>query len=340
LTNELIEFIHYPLSLRDDVKTKGPTTMKTTPSPISAQEFDQLFQSVCNWKRWGPDDERGTLNYITPEHVCHAASLVRSGRSVSMAVPISTVAGPDNPRPAVHYMVQNYDIHSDLGEPQFCTDFLASEFHGDCHTHIDALCHIAYKGKLYNGKAVSSVTSHGPTLQDITAYAHGIAGRGVLLDIPRLRGVKWLEPGEAVGREELEAAEKAQGVRLGEGDIFVFRTGHHRRRLELGPWNNGYEGEGKAGLHATTMLWLHERKVAAFLPDGDGETVPSNVEGVAYPVHALQIGAMGMVCADSLQFEELVKVCEEEDRWEFMVVIAPLRLPRGTGSLFNPLAIF
>ena len=314
--------------------------MKTVPSHVSKVEFEKLFERVRNWGRWGPDDERGTLNYITSEQIRKATSLVRSGRSVSMEIPINTVAGPDNPRPAVHYMVQGYDIHSDLGEPQFSTDFLASEFHGDCHTHIDALCHIAYKGKLYNGKPVSAVTSHGPLIQDITAYAHGIVGRGVLLDIPRLRGVKWLEPGEAVARAELEAAEKAQGVRLGEGDIFVFRTGHHRRRLELGPWNNGYDGEGKAGLHVDTILLLHERKVAAFLPDGDGETVPSNVEGIAYPLHALQIAAMGMACADSLQFEELVKVCEEEKRWEFLVVAAPLRVPRGTGSLFNPIAIF
>jgi kynurenine formamidase len=162
----------------------------------------------------------------------------------------------------------------------------------------------------------------------------------VLLDIPRLRGVAWLEPGEAVAPEELEAAEKAQGVKLREGDLLVFRTGHHRRRLELGPWNNGYDGEGKAGLHVTALTLLHERRVAVFLPDGDGETVPSQVEGIAYPIHLLQIVAMGMVCADSLQFEELVKVCEELGRWEFMVVACPLRLPGGTGSLFNPIAIF
>jgi kynurenine formamidase len=162
----------------------------------------------------------------------------------------------------------------------------------------------------------------------------------VLLDIPRLRGVPWLEPGEAVNAEELEAAEKAQGVKLGAGDILLFRTGHHRRRLELGPWDNGYDGEGKAGLHVAALIPLHERKVAVFLPDGDGETVPSQVEGIAYPIHLLQIVAMGMVCADSLQFEELVKVCEDEARWEFMVVACPLRLPGGTGSLFNPIAVF
>jgi kynurenine formamidase len=314
--------------------------MKTIPSPMTAQEFDELFHQVCNWGRWGLDDERGTLNYISPDHVRAAAALVRSGRTVSLAVPINTVAGPDNPRPATHYMVTNYDIHFPEGEPQFATDYLASEFHGDCHTHIDALCHIAYRGQLYNGRPVSTVTSQGPTQMDIAAYAQGVVGRGVLLDIARLRGVKWLEPGEAVTREELEAAEKAQGVRLGEGDILLFRTGHHRRRLELGPWNNGYDGEGKAGLHATTVLWMHDRKIAAFLPDGDGEVVPSNVEGVAYPIHALQIAAMGMCCTDSLQFEELVAVCENEKRWEFMVVLAPLRLPRGTGSLLNPIAIF
>jgi kynurenine formamidase len=313
---------------------------KTTPSPVSRGEFEELFQAVCNWGRWGDDDEKGTLNYIQPEHIRRAAALVRSGWSVSMAIPINKVAGPDNPHPAALHMVRGFDIRSALGEPAYCADFLGSEIHGDCYTHIDALCHIAMYGKLYNGKPMSTVTSRGATIQDITAYAHGIVGRGVLLDIPRLRGVKWLEPGEAVTTAELEAAEKAQGVRLDEGDIFVFRTGHHRRRLELGPWKNGYDGEGKAGLHVETILMLHQRKVAAFFPDGDGETVPSNVEGMAGPIHALQIASMGMACADSLQFEELITICEEERRWEFLVVAAPLRLPAGTGSLFNPIAIF
>ncbi len=312
----------------------------TLPKPVSAREFEQLFRELSNWGRWGEDDERGTLNYIRPEHVKTAAGLVRTGRSVSLSLPINTVAGPDNPRPALHYMIHRHESDLSDGPPRFATDFLASEFHGDSFTHIDALCHVSYQGTLYNGKPISSVTGRGAQLQDITAFAHGIAGRGVLLDFPRLRGVPWLEPGEAVTPQELEAAEKAQGVTLGEGDILLFRTGHHRRRLELGPWNNGYGGEGKAGLHVSALRTLHEREVAVFLPDGDGETVPSRVEGIAYPIHILQIVAMGMVCADSLQFEELVTVCEQEQRWEFMVVACPLRLPGGTGSLFNPIAIF
>ncbi|NPV85773.1 MAG: cyclase family protein [Anaerolineae bacterium] len=307
---------------------------------MSIEEFDRLFETLKNWGKWGADDVMGTLNYITPDKVHAAAALVKSGRSVSMAIPINTLAGPDNPNPAIHYMNTTHDIDIGCGELRFATDFLAMQFHGDCHTHIDALCHIAYKGQLYNGRPAGLVTARGALGLDITDYAQGIVGKGVLIDMPRLRGVKWLEPGEAITREDIEAAEAAQGVRLSEGDIMVFRTGHHRRRLELGAWDAGYSGEGRAGLDPYALTLLHERKVAAFLPDGDGELVPSYVEGLEYPIHPLQVTAMGMCVADSLQFEELVRVCNEEKRFEFMVVIAPLRLPKATGSPFNPIAVF
>ncbi len=315
-------------------------TSKAAGTGITQQGFDRLFESLKNWGRWGPDDERGTLNYITPDKVRAAAGLVRSGRSVSLSLPVNTVAGPDNANPALHYMCTTFDVDIGLGDLRFATDFLGMQFHGDCHTHIDALCHVAYKGRLYNDRPLDLVTSRGALGFDITVCAHGVVGRGVLIDIPRLRGVAWLEPGEAVTREDIEAAEVAQGVRLGEGNIMVFRTGHHRRRLERGAWDVGYPGEGRAGLDPYALTLLHERKVAVFLPDGDGEVVPSSVEGVMYPIHPLQITAMGMLCADSLQLEELAQVCEEERRWEFLVVIAPLRLPGGTGSPFNPIAIF
>jgi kynurenine formamidase len=259
-----------------------------------------------------------------------------------MSIAMNTTAGPDNPSPVIRYVVQGHDI--DMGNSlTFATDFVGLAFHGDCHTHMDALCHIAYRGLVYNGRpALSVMTSQGATALDVTAYSNGLVGRGVLLDVPRFRGVSWLEPGEAVTRAELEAVEAAQGVRLGEGDIFVFRTGHHRRRLELGAWDNGYPpaGQGKAGLHVDTIGWMHERKIAAFLPDGDGETVPSNVEGMLYPIHPLQVTAMGMFVSDSLQLEDLAQACAAEGRFEFMVVGLPLRLPGGTGSPWNPIAIF
>jgi len=308
--------------------------------PLSKHQFDQLFQDVCTWGNWETGDERGTLNYLTPEHVRAAAGLVRSGRTVSLALPIYTVAAPDNPRPSLHHMAKIFDQRATSGKPAFAGDFLATEIHGDCRTHVDALCHVAYEGKLYNGRHPGAVTSKGGSVMDVMNYSAGIVGRGVLLDLPRLFGVRWLEPGHAVTGEQLEAAEKAQGVVLGEGDIFLFRTGHSLRRKELGPWDVGYRDQGRAGLDATALPMLHARKIAAFFPDGDRDTVPSNVEGVDYPIHALQIVAMGMACGDSLQFEELVPICEQEMRWEFLFVADPLRIPGGTGSPWNPIAIF
>jgi kynurenine formamidase len=326
----------------DDPNQAGAMDPEVIPNRnVSRAEFDQMYDAVKNWDRWGPDDELGTLNYITPDKVVRAASLVRSGRQVSMGIDINTVAGPDNPNPAIHYMIAAHDVDQGTNGPRFGLDFLGIAFHGDCHTHVDAPCHISYDGRTYNGRAASKVlTSHGAESQDVRAYATGLVGRGVLLDVPRLRGVPWLEPGEAVRRTDLEACERSIGVELGEGDILVFRTGHHRRRLERGPWDNGPTGEGKAGLHVDTIPWMHERRIAAFLPDGDGETVPSTVDEMLDPIHPLQITAMGMLAADSLQLEDLAQACEAEGRWEFLVVGLPLRLPGGTGSPWNPIAIF
>ena len=310
---------------------------------VSVADYERIFESVKNWGRWGASDELGTVNYITPERVQEAAALVSSGRRVSMAIPINKIAGPDNPQQAMHFVTLGHDVPIDASKVRFGMDFLGMACHGDCHTHVDALCHVSYDGLTYNGRTASEVlTTRGAEGQDITAYAAGIVGRGVLLDIPRFRNVKWLEPGEAVTAAELQACAEAEDVRLGQGDILVLRTGHHRRRLELGPWDNSPPpvGEGKAGLHVDAIPWMHELRIAAFLPDGDGETVPSVVDGITYPIHPLQVVAMGMLVSDSLQFEELAQASEEESRYEFMVVGAPLRLPGGTGSPWNPIAIF
>jgi kynurenine formamidase len=308
---------------------------------IGIAEFEEIFESVKNWNRWGPEDELGTLNYVTPEKVRAAAALVRSGRRVSMAIPINKVVAADNPQPASLFVVQGHDVPVDDSKVRFGLDWLGMAAHGDCHTHVDALCHISYDGLTYNGRIASEVLlSNGATSQDLAAYHEGIVGRGVLADIAGFRNAKWLEPGEAVEREEIEACLDRQGVEIGEGDFLVLRTGHHRRRLELGPWDNSPNGEGKAGLHVDVIPWMHELRIAGFLPDGDGETVPSVVEGITYPIHPLQVVAMGMLVSDSLQFEDLVQLCELEGRYDFMVVGLPLRLPGATGSPWNPIAIF
>ena len=306
---------------------------------VSAQEFAGIYEACKNWGRWGPDDELGALNLITPERVAAAAGLVRSGLTVSCSWALDTKAGPDNPKPVVHHMTVLQDINvGDAGDLRFTGDFIGIEFHGDAHSHIDALCHMAYKGKLYNGFPVDdAVNSLGATRQTMDVVRGGIVGRGVLLDIPRLRGTKWVEPGDFVSADEIEAAEKAQGVRLQPGDILFLRTGHARKRLEEGPWE---ASKAKAGLHTTAMPLLHQRDVAAIGYDGDGETVPSLCQGVAYPIHAIGISAMGLYFLDSLYLEDLASACEGENRWEFMCVVAPLRIERGTGSPVNPLAIF
>lgn len=305
------------------------------PPRMTRDEFDALFESVKHWGHWGADDERGTLNYIGPDQVRAAAALVRSGRHVSLSVPVRTEADPENPRPAQFFMTLMSDV--DMGEPRWNQDYIGIEYHGESQSHIDALCHCLYRRQLYNDIPEASVTSRGATRGGIGVAAHGIVGRGVLLDIPRLRGIAWLEPGTAVHADELEAAERAQGVRVAEGDLLLLRTGQHRRRLELGPWPSW---ERSAGLHARAMRWVHERRVAVLGADSDGEVNPSPVEGVVSPNHALAIAAMGMHLLDTLQFEELAALCEEEGRWEFQCVVAPLRLPAATGSPINPIAIF
>ena len=148
------------------------------------------FNQVSNWGRWGPDDQLGTLNLITPERVVAAARLVRSGRHVSMSLPLDTVAGPDNPNPVIHHVIQGHGIDIGSGGVRFGFDYLGIAFHGDCHSHMDAMCHLSWQGRTYNGKPAQEVlTTRGATSLDVDAYATGLIGRGVLYDLPR--SVAW-----------------------------------------------------------------------------------------------------------------------------------------------------
>lgn len=305
---------------------------------MSEADFDALFAELDNSGRWGDNDGLGTLNLLAPEHIVAGAATVHTGRTVTLSLPINTVAGPDNPMPAVHYMSIGHDDVIGEGDGRFATDYLGIDFHGESQSHIDALSHVSYRGKLYNGRPIESVKTSGADVHTVDDYRNGIIGRGVLVDMPKHRDVAWLMPGEYVTAEELEEAAAGQGVELSEGVVLLFRTGQHRRRLEEGPWDNNVEG--RAGLHPTALRLLAERKIAAFAADGDGETVPSPVDGITYPIHPLMIAAMGMAAFDNLQFEDLRRVCDEEGRQEFLFVAGPLRLLRGTGSPVNPTAVF
>ena len=208
--------------------------------------------------------------------------------------------------------------------------------HGNADSHLDALCHVIYDGELYNGVAADTITVAGATALSIDLARDGIVSRGVLLDIPRLRGVPWVEPGDHVTADELLAAEREEGPNVGQGDILLVRVGHRRRRRELGPWN---AAEQRAGFHPAALELLAERHISALGSDGNNDTAPSSVADVAFPVHALAIQALGLHLLDYLQLEDLMQICKDQSRWTFLCVIAPLRLPTGTGSPVNPIAI-
>jgi kynurenine formamidase len=303
---------------------------------VSVEEFSSLFSRLSNWGRWGGDDERGALNLLTPERVVAASRLVRDGVTISLSLPLNTIAAVHNPMPADHHMTMLGTTAAATEPVHFIKDYVGLDYHNDGHTHIDALCHIAYQGWLYNGRSEDAVTAEGAGVEAIETLKDGLAGRGVLLDIPRARKVDWLEPGDHIFASDLQRAEREQRATVGEGDILLVRTGHVRRLAERGPWNTAEE---KAGLHPSAMEFVAARGVAVLGSDGNNDTAPSSTEGVGFPIHVLAIAAMGIHLLDYLQFEDLRLECERTGRWEFLFTAAPLRIVGGTGSPLNPVAV-
>ncbi len=299
-------------------------------APLPPEQVTALHKTLSNWGRFGADDQLGTLNLITPEKRASAAGLVASGRSVSCARTLPTQPAPDNPSPVVHLMT---------GTPTegYGGDYFAIAPHGFATSHIDALCHIFHEGKLYNGYPIEKVTAHGALELGMHEVRDGIVSRGVLLDIPRARGVRYLELGEPIFPEDLERAESMAGLRVEDGDVLLISTGRWDLRDERGPWP---PSEGFAGLDASCLPWLHERGVATLGCDGVSDVVPSRVPGIGMPIHSVAIVAMGLHLLDNLELRDLAVACAEENRWEFLLTIAPLVLFRGTASPINPIALF
>jgi kynurenine formamidase len=306
-------------------------------APLDRTAFDALYRTLEARNPWGATDRRGALNYIIPAHVVAAASEIRTGRTVSLAAPIEDWTGPDNPHPADHVMTGGADPSAIAASGlSFATDRIRMNIHGDADSHIDALCHVIYDGQLYNGVAADTITAAGATQLSIDVARDGIVSRGVLLDIARVRGVTWIEPGDHVTAQDLAGAERAQGVQVGEGDVLFLRVGHRRRRADLGPWD---AARNRAGLHPSALDFVSERHVAVLGSDGNNDTAPSLVVGVGFPVHVLAINAMGVHLLDYLALWDLSEACAAEGRWSFLSVVAPLRMPTATGSPVNPIAI-
>lgn len=285
------------------------------------------------WGTWTPAD-RGAWNRVTGDHVRRAVAAVRSGTVVPMALPWNTRSGPDNPRPALHHMTDLGDVEDP--EPSTHKDFIAVDYHGKGVTHLDALCHIAYRGRLYDGRtAHEAVDASGARFGAVSALGP-LVTRGVLLDLPAVLGIRWLEPGQAVHARDVVAAEQALGVTIGEGDAVLLRSGQVRRRRELGAWDPGTAG---AGFHVDAVPLLAERGIALLGGDGDSDVRPSPVDGVHSPVHALAVAAMGVPLLDNLDLEALSAATAEAGRYAFLLVVAPLNVPGGTGSPVTPVAV-
>jgi kynurenine formamidase len=308
----------------------------------TTDELEHIYQSVKNWDRWGADDERGALNYITPQHRVAAAATVTLGTTVSLGNDITTQPTPETPSPAHHHMLASGDALGASGVPGYeaTQDYVGTAVHGLGITHIDALCHMFVRGEMYGGRPASMVRSTGALANTIMSAAGGIVGRGVLLDIPAARGVSYLEPTESITVDDLLAAEEAQGVTVGEGDLLVVSTGRDARCAAIGGRLDPFGG-GLAGLHPRTLPWLHERRVALLGGDGISDHMPfTSVADWPFPIHQVGIVGIGLHLIDNMRLDGLAATCAGAGRWAFQLAVAPMRVPGGTGSPVNPIALF
>lgn len=302
-------------------------------------------QRYRNWGKWGPDDELGTLNYITPEMIVKAARLVRRGAVFSLAIPFDS-RGPQINQPRrfnpIHKMI--------LTGPDFTTGAVkrpgGAGFADDmvimplqCATQWDALSHCFLDGTLYNGYDANLVSSEGAKKNGIEKMARGVVARGVLLDVARVKGVEWLDPGYAITTEDLEAAVRAHGVTVGTGDALLIRTGQMAMCRTRGGWGD-YAGGDAPGLSFKTAGWINARQIAAVATDTWGmEVRPNEIPDSYQPLHQVLIPNMGLLVGEIFHLEELAADCAKDKTYEFLFVAPPLPITGAVGSPVNPLAI-
>jgi kynurenine formamidase len=305
--------------------------------PPTTEEYEAYRSDLCNWRRWGDDDEVGTLNLISPEARTYAASLVKSGRTVSLMRPLSTQSSPAHPYPPLHLAPTPHSRGHG--------DFLGIFLHSFIETHIDALCHAAtVDGRIWNGHTAGpwgiSAERHGT----VDHFGDGIVTRGVLYDVPRHRQAGYVAPGHPVHGWELADIAAAQGVPPRPGDAVIIRSGYEEY----------WQAEGTqprfasvTGVHASAVEFLHDTEAALVAWDfQDAPTADQNLPNplgerspVALHVHQILLAYMGMPIVDNVYIQSLAAACAELGRWEFQLVVAPLIIPGATGSPFNPIAI-
>ena len=310
---------------------------------LTESDVIKMISSLSNWGRWGTDDELGTINLITAAKRKRAAALVADGVPVSCARPIATNAiSADTTFQPLRFMVdsgegRDHDSPERILARRGASEFIGMVFHGYTITHVDTPAHYFWQGKIYNGRSANLITSReGAQVESVDLLRDGVVSRGVLLDVAALKG-RWLEAGEGVMPEDLEAAEKAQKVRVEPGDVLLIRTGYYARRLQE-PRHPLKDGSPAA--HVACMPWFRERDIAMLGTDTHNDVSPATHPGLGNVVHIVALVAMGLWLIDNANLEDLAQACGARRRWEFMLTIAPLRLQAVTGSPVNPIALF
>jgi kynurenine formamidase len=302
---------------------------------VTKETVERWMTELSNWGRWGETDELGATNLITAQKRVQAASLVKQGISVSLAHDTIKEAAVDNPTPFEHEMTTS-GIDATPEFP-FCVDRYSILYHGFGSTHLDAICHMFHDGKMFNGHPKEEVTDDGAQKYSIHRLKNGILTRGILMDIPRLKGVPYLEPGTPIYPEDLEAWEEKAGLKVESGDAVFINTGRWKLREERGPWDIA---ERSAGLYASCARWLKQRDVAILGSDAASDVIPSGVEGAPLAIHRLVLVAMGMPIFDNCDLGAVSEESARLNRWEFLLTAAPIRVVGGTGSPLNPIATF
>jgi kynurenine formamidase len=297
---------------------------------MTEEEVLRLFETCSNAGRWGSGDERGTLNYVTREKRLEALALVRDGDSISIGRDLIVRGSTQSPPSATHVLL--YAGH----EPGAALELLSLVPHGFEMTHLDAVTHSYFEGRVYNGRwAAQTITPEGVSFGSIMAAAEGIVTRGVLLDVAAVRGVAHLRADDGISVDDLEQAEELAQTRVGSGDAVFIRSGQALREREEGPIGKS----GREGVLAEVVPWLHEREVALYSGDCI-ERMPSGYERVPMPLHQIGMVAMGLAILDCADCERLADACRSRGRYTFCVCVAPLRVPGGSASAVNPLALF
>jgi kynurenine formamidase len=318
--------------------TKGGVGISSVPTE---QQLDALFESVSNWNRWGSDDEQGALHHLTPARRAAARDCIVDGTSISLAHDLGVSPSAETPYPAEHHMLAAGDARDSDGFPGYeaSRDYFGCHVHGLGVSHIDALCHMFWRGRMYNGYPASDVRSTGAIRNTVLSFADGIVGRGVLLDVAAARGVAYLPPARTlITVDDLEATEKRQGLRVEAGDILLVGSGRDAFRKEKGGRLD--PAEGMAGLHPACLPWLREREIAVLGSDGISDAVPGlGIPNWPFPIHQIGITSMGLHLLDNLALGRLAEACAARQRWSFFFTLGSIRVPGGTGCPVNPIAV-